>query len=292
MWNILNKKLNNIMLKMSEYSKYVKYKTKYLKLKKRYIFSTNMETAINSLMNSDETSVFIDTYLDKKDQKSIDSLFSKEDITNNEFSYCGIFDATSLGHKIDVFFEQITDDKNSMHLTRIINRIIDVYTKATKNDYIWINIRLQYPTPDYDIPRWHADGYYYNPEEYSKKKIPQIKLAGVLKGPPTLFKSGDQNIFSKWSQLRRKLYKDFDYKNYDKKRDMENRKIIDDELKEYQMVIAKKNEVAIFKAGHNGAIHSEPSINTKRVFYSILTGNREEILDWATSQKKIFNDKK
>lgn len=255
--------------------KYRKYKKKYCELNRYHKFAINMETGINSLMNSDRSFVFVDTDIDESDTKSLDTLFSRENVTNKTFNYYGIFDSR-IKNEMDTFLGQITDD--SKKIAQIINKVANGYTYATKKNYIWLTIRIQHPQDDYDIPRWHTDGYFYNSLEYSQKNLSQIKLAGILTGPLTLFKTDDQKMFLKYQQLWDNLYKTKEC--YQK--DMENRKIIDSELKDYETVTPKKGQVAIFKVGLNGAMHSEPKIDTNRLFYSILSGTKEEIKDLAT----------
>ena len=269
---------------MSNNYKYRKYKKKYLALKRDHNFLTTMETAINSLMNSEKSFVFVDTDIDESEQKSIETLFSRENITNNIFDYYGIFDESRLKNEMDIFLRQITD--NSEKIAQIINKVAKGYTYATKKNYVWLTIRIRYPTDRFDIPRWHYDGYFYNVKEYIEKGLSQIKLAGVLKGPVTLFKTDNPKMFLEYKQLSSDLYKT----NEDYKKDMENREIIDNELKGYETVTPKKNQAAIFKVGSNAAVHSEPKIDTNRLFYSILSGTREEIKDWATGNNMTFND--
>ena len=271
---------------MSNTYKYRKYKKKYLELKRDHKFLTNMETAVNSLMNSSRSFVFVDTDINESDMESIETVFSIDNVINDDldYNYYGIFDESKIKNEMDIFLRQITN--NSKKIAQIINKVAKGYTYATKKNYIWLTIRIRYPTNRFDIPRWHYDGYFYNVDEYIKKGLPQIKLAGVLKGPVTLFKTDNQKMFLEYQQLWRNLYKIKE----DYKKDIENREIINNELKGYETITPKKNQAAIFKVGSNAAIHSEPKIDTNRLFYSVLSGTREEIKDLASRWNVPFND--
>ena len=263
--------------------KYRKYKKKYQKLKT----VMNMKSTIDSLMASTDSFAFVDI----GPTNYANLLFTKENITNNTFEYYGIFEEKIINEKLIEFLNQITDDKTSKKITKFMDDIIDSYTMITHKAYIWLTMRIFHPSHSFDIPRWHADGYYYETAKYVSRGEPQLKLAGVLTGPATLFKLGNQEMFTKYLQLQRKLYADFDSKDYFKEKDITNRKIINDELQQYATVAPKQDQVVIFKVGMNGAIHSEPKMDTKRLFYSIVTGTHDEILDLAMRWGKSFNDK-
>jgi hypothetical protein len=268
---------------ISSKTKYIKYKTKYLILKS----TMDINTSIYSLLKSkDESFIFVNLDINKTDTSIIKSLKIDHD---SQFSYFGKFD--KLSESINIFFlEYTTQPVLSKKLANIfMNKIVEPYLKATFNEYLWLTIRISVPNNDFDIHRWHADGYYYNVAEYSKKQLPQVKLAGALIGPTTLFinKSGLNEMYY---DMFRELYKGFDYKNFDVNKDIENRKFIDNVLSKYDIVQPQENQASIFIVGlqNKSAIHSEPKMNANRLFYSIVSGNKNEIKDLATKWNKQF----
>jgi len=250
-----------------------------------------MELAVDSLLNSTNNSfVFVDININKNEEKTIQSLIINDDLMIDTFSYFGKFNITKLDNLINNFILSIGNNIGSSNkITNILlNNIIKPYVEATNKNYIWFTIKIFFSEPYFDIPRWHTDGYFYNPEYYTQNNLPQIKLVGSLKGCPTLFKENSKEMRTKYY----KLFKSLHNKNNSGIENMENRKILDNALKEYNHVYPLKNQAAIFIVGlkDRSAVHSEPKINTKRLFYSVLTGNREEIKDLATNWKVQFQE--
>jgi hypothetical protein len=267
------------MTSLNTKTKYLKYKNKYLTLKS----TMEMNTSINSLLKSkDESFVFVDLNINKNDIKNLKLLTINH---NSEFNYFGKkYD--ELHNSIKKFFLEFTEQPVlSKKMTNIfIKKIIEPYLNATNNEYLWLTIRISVPNDIFNVPRWHTDGYYYDVSD-----LPQIKLAGTLIGPSTLFinGSGSNEIYQ---DMFAKLYKGFDYKNFDSNKDIENRKYIDSILNKYDIVQPQKNQASIFIVGlkNRSGIHSEPKMNENRLFYSIVSGNKEEIKDLATRWNKQF----
>lgn len=174
----------------------------------------------------------------------------------------------------------------------LLNKIVYPYIKATNKEYLWFTIRITSPSDLFDIPRWHTDGYFYNYNYYMENKLPQIKLAGTLFGRPTLFKIDNENMLKKYYDIYKKLYREFDYKNFDKIKDKENREIINNILIEYPSHSALKNQAGIFVVGleDHSAVHSEPPHDTNRLFYSVVSGTKDEIKELASRWNKKFDE--
>ena len=272
------------------YHKYIKYKAKYINLKQiqKYLF-TNMYSATNSLLKSNNMSfVFVDLNFNDNDQELVNSIL----ITNvsDTLEYYGILDRITLKNLLRVHISQIGNDinKSTKIANLLLDKIIEPYLKATDKNYLWFKMQVIPPNNLFDIPRWHTDGYFYDSKYYADNNLPQTKLAGVLKGESTLFKENDNEM--------RNIYREtwessFVNGKYDPIIDMENRKILDEKLVNYNTLSVPKNHAAIFIVGSKdkSAVHSEPRIKTMRLFYSIVSGTKNEIADLAKNWNKIFN---
>ncbi len=128
----------------------------------------------------------------------------------------------------------------------------------------WVTMRLSLPHSHYDIPRWHADG------EYFKSTERLHKLVGTLVGAKTRFAlaidngkfdalqaqydlTGDSNILIQMADLVKEIFPTVD-----------------------------ESQAVIFFAGENGTIHAEPPVHDPRLFFSIVTGQEEEISSMQT----------
>ena len=99
-------------------------------------------------------------------------------------------------------------------------------------------------------------------------------MAGVLYGPPIVFQKENKEMRTKYFELMSKLRHEGIECN-------EQRKIIEKALESYGETQPKFDQVALFKVGNKqeSAIHSEPNINMDRFFFSIVPGNKEEIIE-------------
>ena len=141
--------------------------------------------------------------------------------------------------------------------------------------------------PGYSVfPRWHFDGlFYYDVKEHLDEKMYQIKLAGALIGPGTVFKKDNPEMRKKFFDARTAT------KHYDPF-DEVGRKIISDAINEFGHIEPLNNQIAIFVVGNpeKAAIHSEPLVNQIRIFYSVVPGDKENIKQLAKNHNKPFND--
>lgn len=118
-----------------------------------------------------------------------------------------------------------------------------------------MDINTSLPNNEFNMPRWHTDGYPNN-----------SKFVTVLKGPSTLF-IDDKDSTS------RKIYftiEDLLIKEY--------KKILAKKLKDCKIIQPQNNQGTIFltDAPVNNTtiagIHSEPPFNEKRFFIGIMCG--------------------
>lgn len=205
----------------------------------------------------------------EEEKKAINDLkITKSDT----FSYYGTFDQDSLTGFVP-FLQEIGD--NTEHTIITIKNIIQKLSFKSRSDmigglqsqrdHVWITIRIRLRNDDFNIVRWHFDGFQN-----------QSKYATVLKGPGTLLiDDGDTDSkntffesFTKYSKDRNTL----EYRN-ELATILSNAKIV--QLSNDQAVAFKteggKNDIK------HACIHSEPPMNESRVFFSIMWGTKEEI---------------
>lgn len=170
-----------------------KYQTKFSNLQTKY----NMEQAIDKIKKSNMISFqFVDITLSRKEKQAINTI---EVIKRPRvFDYYGVVSNPELIDKIAAFINKLSNDNKSRLIANIlVNRIIKSFVEAMGADSIWFTIRaLSEANSNYDIPRWHYDGPFYDSDlDY------QLKLAGVLKGPATLFKENTHEMRNTFTPL-------------------------------------------------------------------------------------------
>jgi len=185
--------------------------------------------------------------------------------------------------KLDDFLNNIGDNQNINILNKIIHKLTDKITDSYKTKYCWMTIRVTLPHHEYDIPRWHKDGRFFNSDTV------QTKFATVLKGPGTLFIKESKKvneIYNKNNEEIRECYKKNKVtKMFDNEIENKYRKILARKLKNVKHNQLEPNQGLIFLVGVNknndliGLMHSEPKNDTPRIFISILPGLETEIMD-------------
>jgi hypothetical protein len=163
-----------------------------------------------------------------------------------------------LKEELPVFLRSIgNDDEHVIYVvTEMICRIVCAVKEACNKDSAWICVRAFLPTAEFDIPRWHTDGYYYSP--YAGFAV---KFATALQGRQTIF-------YPLPHSMREQFYvcKD-DRAALNKLLDYEKSKS------------ATQGQGVFFIVGDKNyaAVHSEPAVKEERLFLSVLPGNKEEI---------------
>lgn len=156
-------------------------------------------------------------------------------------------------------------------IKNFITRLIKAVLEGFEKDSFWLDIRVTIPNDNWKVPRWHTDGKFYDIQNIDK---PNYKFVMAPKGPGTLFSEcTNKNIRNKFFEMLK--LQGNDYKN------LSNRRLNDDLIKNFNIVKCKQNQGAIFMTGNHqfSAIHSEPDFNDSRIFISILPGTKSEILE-------------
>jgi hypothetical protein len=202
-----------------------------------------------------------------------------------EFNYYG----NSLDEEaVKKFLKKLGDNdiKEIDLITKIIFRLLSTITKGYKTDHYWIAIRIVDFSHDFDIPRWHIDGKYFG------EKLNQSKFVTVVKGSGTLLKDNTPELKNVFHQIRGEYRKEIQNVlfNTDEWTKINNkyRKKFADELQPFETKQLSNDDGLIFFAGdENSAIHSEPKMDSQRMFISILPGTKKDIKMFDDRQKKV-----
>lgn len=291
---------------MSFQIKYLKYKNKYLDLKnlltqKGGTSSTNNNSSSGGSNNNDSGDI-IDSHQINEYLKSENYDFQLFDInyTNHEQESidnfkidkkCEYYHTGSIRDlkSLNTFLSDIgTNTKKDINnLEQIILNLIEKVLEGYNMEEFLLIIRVRTPDSEFDIPRWHRDGAYFD------HTVITSKFATVLKGPGTLFiksSTSKTSNFEKFNELEnaedeeRRMKRErpgirFTYEEQEEINER-YRTLYAALPKTGDMVQSGKNQGVIFFAnsgGVKGAIHSEPKIDENRIFISIVPGTKENI---------------
>lgn len=189
---------------------------------------------------------------------------------NSTEEYNNYGDLKKLGSEAKAFIKSLHKENKTTAeaASQIIVRIVNDIVQASGQETAWVAIRSFIPMSEYDVPRWHTDGYYYEPRTGNP-----YKFALALKGAPTLFYRLPVSERDAFTTVQRKGTEENGY----------NRQALADLLgrSPEALSIARPNQGAIFIVGSdNAAVHSEPPIHEERLFISILPGSKAQIKEW------------
>jgi hypothetical protein len=179
--------------------------------------------------------------------------FSSVDI-QREWVYHQFGELEMLEQSIVNFIGEIGSNGNELtvqiasRLKEIAQKVIEGSGKETG----WACLRSFTPTNRFDIPRWHVDGHYYNP---NRPEDILFKFVVTLVGPTTLF-------YQMPLELRKTTEKA-----------VHNRLYMKNFCKQENIISPNLGEGAIFRAGQYtglAALHSEPPIHENRLFFSVV----------------------
>lgn len=214
------------------------------------------QTAIKSL-NQDSSFIFFDLMLSPEELTALERIkinFPKEynnlgalEVLRNEV----IAYVKSLGNKEERVVETVS---------QMIHRIACDCVRASGKATAWVALRASQQNSDFDLARWHVDGYYYQPY------FGQYKFAFTFKGPGTKFYKLPKQMREKFTALLQEG----------------NRQKLSKLLYDSRLVMqAQSDQGTVFIVGaDNAAVHSEPPINEERLFMSVLPGSKEQIAEW------------
>ncbi len=232
---------------------------------------------------TDESFFVVDMDLSNEEQECLLNIKIEKEL--EQFDYYG-----SDGSKLETdLFEYFTDvgDNTALDIScisQLITRLSKDMIEGFEEESVWIMVRVFMPNNAYDIPRWHHDGNYFK----TSKKV--YKFVSALRGPQTLFAEKiDAKRFSELLRKNSDNYIENIIKNNNpekfKTEDLKIRRELIETVKEIN--ICKEGQVVIYLVGdEKAAIHSEPKMNTPRIFISILPGSKTQIDEWKNRKSK------
>ncbi|OJW52807.1 MAG: hypothetical protein BGO67_00550 [Alphaproteobacteria bacterium 41-28] len=232
-------------------------------------FKNGVVTAIQAL-NSNAPFEYYELHLSEIEINTLKSI--KINLTEQ---YCNYGNLKVLNSEVNEFIKSLNfENKTTAEaVSQIVVRIVRGVVQGSGQETAWVVLRSFTPTSSYDMPRWHTDGYYYEP--YAGDPY---KFAITLKGPPTLFYKLPDEKRGEFYALQRKGTEQNDY----------NRQAIAAFLgnSKEAISVARPHQGAVFVVGSNhAAIHSEPPIKEERLFLSVLPGSKAQIKEWKDKQE-------
>jgi hypothetical protein len=220
------------------------------------IFGVDLKEKIEELQSNPYGFVFADLGLSQEDL----SLFG-EIVFEKERFYHQFGEIENTEEKISAFLSQIGNNEPNLtaKAAHIIAEITYDMMEASGKETGWIHLRCSLPTDRYDQPRWHMDGYYYILE--GKDDVP-LKFSATFAGTPTLFYFLPQEL-RKTAKLHER-----------------DRSFMKELCKPEGIVSASRGSGSIFIGGLGpglAALHSEPPIHEKRIFFSFVPCTETQI---------------
>lgn len=164
--------------------------------------------------------------------------------------------------KLTAFLKRNVRDEHHMEMNLLlcghIMQMIRSVTEGFGAESCMVQLRLIAGNSEFwKTPRWHWDGTYYG--------RPGCKFVTTLQGPSTLFCEVDERTKESIKPLVRRGM------------DLRSRELIDRQLAKYPKLQTDNQHGVVYRYGTNAAVHSEPYINTSRMFLAITPGSRAEL---------------
>jgi hypothetical protein len=173
-------------------------------------------------------------------------------------------------------------------MEKLIIRLIKKVLLGYKMKYFWLAIRISSPNNHFDIPRWHKDGTFFTGDN----DLGCFKFITTLKGPGTLLIKSTKKNNKIYNEILEEQFTEMSkYKTIQEKIKIGDtfRPILAKKFSKEKYIQAKNNEGILFYTGiphDNAALHSEPKMNTSRIFISILPSSYENIKDLQKRRNK------
>jgi hypothetical protein len=186
---------------------------------------------------------------------------------------------------LEIFLNKLGSNNHDQikKMCKIIKKITNIVMPGYKKESYWLTIRVTQEDHNFDIPRWHCDGYYMGFD----RRDDLSKFATVLIGPGTLFIKTDEDDRNNFLLIQNEEYKKSVERNgpNSNTEDDEYRKQMDIKITGNR-VQSNNSQAVIFMAGNHETcgIHSEPPKHKPRMFLSIVPGSVEEINNWRNDK--------
>lgn len=241
-------------------------------------------------MGHDKPFASVPLQLSEEEQTVISQLINRK--TDN-YDHFGNLDG--FKNEVTGFMESLGNSRDlSISSARILEKKINEIIQAFNAEAAWVTVRSSHDVDEFDIPRWHQDGYFYSP--YDR---PQYKIGIVLKGPGTLFCSLSDEGRTEFNTIQSSIPLTPDMSPDEiKAKTIELQYLLAQLIEKYKarkeapVYQGETNSGIIFIVGdeNSAAIHSEPPIHSDRLFVSVLPGTKQQIQElydnWRAQVKK------
>jgi hypothetical protein len=230
------------------------------------IFSYRTQTAIKNL-GSDKSFAYYDLQLSENEINALQNLKISETDSYDNYGNLKV-----LEPEVSEFIKSVGkgNETSAKDVSQLIMRLVNDILQGSGQETAWVAVRAFTPTSAYDVPRWHTDGYYFEPYEGNP-----YKFALTLKGAPTLFYRLPNDKREEFNALQCKGTEQNKYNRQELAALLE--------MSKEAMSIAEPYQGIVFIVGSdNAAVHSEPAIKEERLFLSVLPGSKKKIKEWET----------
>ncbi len=215
-----------------------------------------------------------DVGLTPKEEQSITEINIEKELP--QFNYYGHVNEELVKNLI-VYFSELGENSEEVisTISQLVARVAETATRDFDKESAWVMVRTSLPNNYFDIPRWHSDGKYLKPFDSEDKTH---KLVMTIKGALTRF--GEKIDPENFEQLMKEWSKNYELNHGNSeafgKEDIRIRKELDSTIREIKP--SKEGEAVYYLVGHEDAkIHSEPKIDSPRIFMSVVTGSKDQV---------------
>ncbi len=179
-----------------------------------------------------------------------------------EYNYIGAFKPELANYIVSFLSTKIKADMLSYRA------VIQAFLQSLpKSHSLWFTIRITTPGHEFDTPRWHRDGRMW------RVGTPARKYAVTLLGPPTRLLNETENV----TRATAARY-------YEPRRE-ELAELLAGET----LINVPDCQIISFTCGTDtSAVHSEPKMNTDRIFMSAVPGTESQLRDLATIRSAVY----
>lgn len=212
-------------------------------------------------LDADKTFDHFKVDFSQEEQSALESLYINKTTSYENFDRLDVLQEELISFLIELGNSEPIAKKVARVLERIVKEILIGLTAESA----WVAVRSFTPCSLYDVPRWHTDGYYYEPFQGN-----QYKVVISLKGAGTLFSSVAPSVRRAFNALQ---------KLEDTEETRQQRARLLAPHSPSSPFVWGQGSIFIVGSPTNAAIHSEPPIKEERLFMSVLPGTKSQIGD-------------
>lgn len=229
---------------------------------------TNVSRSVRRAVETGKSFATFDLGLDEQDRQDLDGLRIGQKDEYNNFGDIGslrgdaITFLVSLGNTADVA------GRVAQKIESLSREVLNGFGAEAG----WVCIRAAKPTDDYRVPRWHADGHYFDQHVENHRKA-----AITLKGDQTLL-----------NDLPPEMRPAFNAAADGSEGPPERRKKIAALVDGTNTSSPSSGQGVVFVVGSEdkAAVHAEPDIQQDRLFISVVPGTAVQIEELRQSWKR------